>query len=76
MSTLDIRKADSGPVERIVFADEVVGGTHVAHKLTRFPGAHVAIGDCSRDKVLLHSKQHALDAIKAIQKAIELEWLK
>lgn len=76
MSTLDIRKVDSGPVERIVFADEVVGGTHVAHKLTRFPGVHVAIGDCSRDKVLLHSKQHALDAIKAIQKAIELEWLK
>lgn len=76
MSTLDIRKVDSGPVERIVFADEVVGGTHVAHKLTRFPGVHVAIGDCSRDKVLLHSKHHALDAIKAIQKAIELEWLK
>lgn len=76
MSTLDIRKDIPSPVNKIIFGDEVVGGTHVAHKLTRFPGVHVAIGDCSRDKVLLHSKQHALDAIKAIQKAIELEWLK
>lgn len=76
MSTLDIREAATDEVSKIVFGDEVVGSRTVAHKLTRFSELHVAIGDSSNDKVLLHSKQHALDAIKAIQKAIELEWLK
>lgn len=70
MATFDVRKDVAGQTTRILFAS-----THVAHQLTRFSKDHVAIGD-SNDVVLLHSKQHALDAIKAIQKAIELEWLK
>lgn len=77
MATFDVRKDVAASTTLILFADEVVGTTHVAHKLTPcFQGSHVAIGDSCNDEVLLHSKEHALDAIKAIQKAIELGWLK
>ena len=76
MATFDVRKDVAATTTCILFADETVGSTHVAYQLTRFGGEHVVIGDSANDEVLLHSKQHALDAIKAIQKAIELGWLK
>lgn len=77
MSTLDIRKDIPSPVNKILFGDEAFEGTLMAHKLTRFHhDQFVAIGDSSSDRVLLHSKAHAMNAIKAIEQAIALGWLK
>ena len=75
MSVLDIRVDTPSPVEKIVFSSEAVDGWGVAHCLTTYGTKFVAIRD-SGESVLLTNKEHAENLIKALQKAIELGWLK
>lgn len=78
MAIFDIRKDVVEPTTRIVFAEAMIERTCVAHFLTPFNRRDdsVAIQDGTLEKVVVVSKQHALDLIKALEKAIELEWLK
>lgn len=78
MAIFDIRKDVVEPTTRIVFAEAMMERTCVAHFLVPFNRRDdsVAIQDGTNEKVVIASKQHALDLIKALEKAIELEWLK
>ena len=76
MATLDVRKHGVETVDRIVFSEAGNGCKVLAHRLIRFDGGdYVAIEDGTSQKVLLESKEHALNAIKAIEQAIALGWL-
>jgi hypothetical protein len=63
---IDIRETEE-EINEIVFADE---GSH-AHTLTK--SHYTSIRD-NCDYVNLCNKEHALNLIKAIEKAIELDW--
>lgn len=76
MATIDVRIHGVETVDRIVFSDSGNGSKVLAHRLVKFDSRYVAIEDGTAQKVLLQSKQHALDAIKAIEQAIALGWLK
>ena len=72
MATFDVR--DKGEtVDKIIFWDGV--GTY-AEELIQHGMDEVSIYDGSGDCVIVQDKQHALDMIKALEKAIELKWLK
>lgn len=78
MAIFDIRKDLVEPTTRIVFAERTVEHTNVAHFIVQWPRRvnAVSIEDGTNEKVVIVSKQHALDLIKALEKAIALEWLK
>lgn len=82
MSTLDIRKDITEPTTRIVFAERTAERTaehtSIAHFLVQWPRRDnaVSIEDGTNEKVIVMSKQHALDLIKALEKSIALGWLK
>lgn len=78
MAIFDVRTDIVDPTSRVVFADKINDGTVVAHFIEPFPSrAHsVSLQDGSSEKVIVVSKQHALDLITAIEKTIELGWLK
>lgn len=78
MSTLDIRKDITEPTTRIVFAERTAEHTSIAHFLVQWPRRDnaVSIEDGTNEKVIVMSKQHALDLIKALEKSIALGWLK
>lgn len=80
MSTYDVRSNNEEVIDKIVFADlhdsddwsqacciipDVV--THTKQK-------YIAISD-DFDTVVINSKEHALNLIKALNKAIELGWI-
>lgn len=72
MATFDVR--DKGEtVDKIVFWS---GVGNYANAITEFEGEGISIYDRSGDHVVVQDKQHALDMIKALEKAIELKWLK
>jgi hypothetical protein len=79
MATIDVRTTPAAEViDRIVFSEQGNGSKVLAHRLVQFGGAtrYVAIEDGTSQKVLLQSKEHGLNAIKAIEQAIALGWLK
>lgn len=71
MATFDVRSTTE--VSEIVFWS---GGCNYAEKITPNWNDGAAIYDLSGDHVVIQDKQHALDMIKALEKAIELKWLK
>ena len=75
MSTIDIRKYEPPEIDRIVFAenkDSVY--TTIAYELTK---EHKRINIVDGDAyVIVTSKEHAENLIKALNKAIELGWVK
>lgn len=72
MATFDVR--DTGEtVHEIVFWS---GVGNYASAITEFEGEGISIYDRSGDHFVVQDKQHALDMIKALEKAIELKWLK
>lgn len=72
MATFDVR--DKGEtVDKIVFWS---GVGNYANEIAEFEGEGISIYDRSGEHVVVQDKHHALDMIKALEKAIELKWLK
>lgn len=79
MSIYDVRKDCKTEISKIVFAEpELPDGTYIANYIVRnqpiFPG--VCIYDGREDFVLVNDSYHARCLIDALEKAIELGWLK
>lgn len=74
MGTVDIRKKDDGEVNRIRVEDDDSYRV-IANIITNEYG-YVCITDSheSSDELEIANKDHALNLIKGIQKAIELGW--
>lgn len=73
MTTFDVRNEELTAIDEILFWKGAGNYAEVLHE-----GAskgEVAIRD-QDDVILIQNKQHALDLIKALEKAIELQWLK
>lgn len=80
MSTIDIRDMDNTGINTIVFAEthgSVASDEDVplAYQIVRDEDGDVSIQD-TIESVFVSDKQHALNLIKALNKAIELGWLK
>lgn len=85
MSEIDIRTEQTAPVTDIVFSDPSVNTTLVAYKLTvsEQHKKRIELRDESFDDyenglgyLIIPNKENALNLIKALNKAIELGWLK
>ena len=78
MAIFDIRKDLTEPTTRIVFAERTVEHTNIAHFIVPWSCRvnAISIEDGTNEKVVVISKQHALDLIKALEKSITLGWLK
>lgn len=79
MATFDVRNDNSGELDTILFADtrggfEEYSQGYSIRKSTDFRSG-IQIDD-DDGFILISTKQHALDLIKALEKAIELKWLK
>lgn len=78
MSEFDVR-LPAPPVSAIKFADAHENSFASGFQITLngFSGGNtIAITDDQGDFILIHSKETAINLIKAINKAIELSWLK
>lgn len=81
MATFDVRLENTAEVDTITFADSRGGGQeeycqgYSIRKSIDF-NSGIQIDDDDDSFVLISTKQHALDMIKALEKAIELGWLK
>lgn len=80
MATIDIRNEVDDKVTVIVFADgEGADGITQAKAIALYDYngvPYVSIEDMDGDVVIINSKEHAQNLIKALNKAIELGWLK
>ncbi|WPJ20622.1 hypothetical protein vBPFY1MI_139 [Pseudomonas phage vB_PF_Y1-MI] len=78
MAIFDVRKDVVEHTTRIVFAEPTSERTFVAHFIVPFNRRDhaISIGDGTGEKVVISSKQHALDLIKALEKSIAVGWLK
>lgn len=75
MSTIDIRNTGESPVNEIIFASDGYNYT-VATTLKHGGGDHFYIYDEDEsDSVIIESKEQAENLIKALQKAVELNWV-
>lgn len=80
MATFDVRSQNTSEVDTITFADsrggqeEYCQGYSIRKSVDFNSG--IQIDDNDDSFVLISTKQHALDLIKALEKAIELKWLK
>lgn len=73
MSTFDVRDNAETVIDTILFADDGDHYTTVAS--LSHQGDYVKIYDEDQSQALkIESKQQAVDMIKALNKAIELEW--
>ena len=70
---IDIRE-DNMDISEIKFWDEVSSGGSVAYTLKNAFDGSFGIKD-EYDSVFIESKQHALNLIKAVNKAIDLGWV-
>lgn len=81
MATIDVRYSNQDEITEIVFADEYSSdGCMQGYKVTNSAiggrmDTYFTIND-PNDCVVINSKQHALDLMRAIEKAIELGWVK
>ena len=81
MATFDVRKDIAASTTLILFADTRGGGFeeysqgYSIRKAVDFRSG-IQIDDEDEGFILISTKQHALDLIKALEKAIELKWLK
>lgn len=75
MASIDIRAEQDQEITEIVFADQKDrDDVSQAHLICDHSGC-ITIDD-GAESVFINSKQHALDLIKALEKAIELGWVK
>jgi len=77
-TTFDVRTDENFEVDEITFANPLCKQEQydIAHSITKNSGyvGMVLIKD-EQTFVLVQDKQHALNFIKALEKAIELKWL-
>lgn len=74
MSVIDVREDDNRVVDTVVFANSHCSeGDGQAYRIENCHG-YVFLADPD-DMLVINSKQHAQDLIKALNKAIELGWL-
>lgn len=80
MSEIDVRVTKEAPIEYIRFADENpynYTATRIKKGNRDTPdGVSIEEDDGGEGDVAIHSKEHGENLIKALQKAIELGWLK
>ena len=79
MSVFDVRKKST--IGEIIFSTEVAsdtGSTSLAYmvRVYKYNNNFVEIRDGGEEFILLESKEHARNLQKALDKAIELGWLK
>jgi hypothetical protein len=76
MAVFDVREDVEESITEIVFAEKKDNeGTSLAYKMGRMWNG-VALHDDTGEKVLVQSAQDAQSLIKALNKAIELGWLR
>lgn len=76
MTRLDIREVHD-TVDDIVFAEENdVDNSPQAYRIFNSDSNYVGISDSMGEVVIINGKEHAQNLIKALNKAIELGWLK
>ena len=81
MAAFDVRNDNGVELDTILFADTRGGGFeeysqgYSIRKAVDFRSG-IQIDDEDEGFILISTKQHALDLIKALEKAIELKWLK
>ena len=73
MTTIDVRYAKEEVVRVIKFSDS--SATHLAAEGIG-EDIDVMLYDDNEDFVVINDKEHALNLIKALNKAIELGWLR
>lgn len=74
MAIIDVRSERNVKIDKIVFADKYdQAGALLAHIIEPV-NDYLLISDSS-STVFINSKQHALDFIAALEKAIELGWV-
>ena len=73
MATIDVRDEVEDVVQVIKFSDSYA--THLVGEGIGKEGSFVMLYDDNDDYVVVNDKQHALNLIKALNKAIELGWL-
>lgn len=74
MASIDIRAAAKEDITEIVFADDLSREDCVqAYQIYRQLG-YITINDIN-DCLIINSKEHAQNLIKALEKAIELGWV-
>lgn len=79
MATFDVRDKTGGVVDAIIFGSQRGGfedyaqGFSIRKSVDSREG--VQINDAEGEFILISTKQHALDLIKALEKVIELNWL-
>lgn len=71
----DVRTAEQEEISSIHFANKTYLATNIAFQITKGNGGKVKIED-SNEFVFVPDKQHALSLITALEKAIDLGWLK
>ena len=76
----DVRLKEELVIEEIVFSDPSdKDGDDVAYYLTSLSDMGIDNGcriEDDEDALIIQDKQHALNLIKALEKAIDLGWLK
>ncbi len=76
----DVRLKEELVIEKIVFSDpEDKDGDEVAYYLTSLSAMGIDTGcriEDDEDALFIQDKQHALNLIKALEKAISIGWLK
>lgn len=73
MATIDVRDEAEDVVQVIKFSDSYA--THLVGEGIGEKDSFVTLYDDNEDFVVINDKQHALNLIKALNKAIELGWL-
>lgn len=74
MSTFDVRNDVGSSITEIIFSDECVNGCDVVYRLEE--DEYGFLLKDGTDYMYVTSKRDALNMIKAIQKAIELGWVR
>jgi hypothetical protein len=75
-TTFDVRTDENFEVDKIVFANHLdkTESWEIAEYLDKVEDGLVAING-NGDAIFIQDKHHALNLIKALEKAIELKWL-
>ena len=77
MSTYDVRSNNEEVIDEIVFAEKYCGGSQafrICQSWTSTHETYIVISD-GCDFTIINSKEHALNLIKALNKAIEFGWI-
>ena len=76
MSTYDVRSNNEEVIDEIVFAEDCAweGGWQACSITCNTLKKYILVSDPG-ESLVINSKEHALNLIKALNKAIELGWI-